>query len=222
MQKSAIAFKRGKLLPQFPHILRIIAAPLQVLSFHNLFFSATAVFLAANLVFPLYLPKTGEAKLEAEILKQPFNYSLHEKLGQIYLSVNKEAAGREYALAQEYYRNFQSPFDTTRVLGSQAVNGTLTTEENAKDENANYPLSPQSRWENVLSKRKLLENEKAYWQSVILTYPQYQYAYMRLAAINLQEEDFDAAKGYIGFLTEKSPLDPYVVKLNEILKKAGS
>ncbi|MCL5798066.1 MAG: hypothetical protein M1366_04650 [Patescibacteria group bacterium] len=208
---------------QFPHITRIIAAPLQIFSFRNIFLSVVLLFLSINTILPITNPKNHIKKIKQEILATPFTSALHEELGQSYLNINKDASYHEYILAQEYFNNLEeanipaSSEKGSKVLGSQSQNSNILS---VWDKNKTYnTTSPMDKLGNILTAKERLDQEKAYWQSVNLTHPNYLYAYMRLAVISLEEEDKNSASNYIKILNQNAPFDPTVIELTRKLKE---
>lgn len=77
-------------MTQFPHKNRKLTAVFLLLI---LFF-----IVGANLAQNKLFPATNEKKIRLELLRNPTNSLLHEKLGQLYTGQSQEAAKREYIL----------------------------------------------------------------------------------------------------------------------------
>lgn len=182
---------------QFPHNIRKISAPSHLPSIKPLLFLFFLAIITINLAHRLFSPFTEEKLLQLQIMQNPLSSSLHEKLGQYYLSVNMAATEKEYQLAQENFRDNQT--EGVTVLGKQS--------------------SPQETWENIKNQKQQLWEESKYWQELLRQYPDYQYTLLKLAAIYSQLGDKEKAKGYLGEVLKQSPTDEIALKFLQKLQQ---
>ncbi|MBI3380242.1 hypothetical protein HY029_05805 [Candidatus Gottesmanbacteria bacterium] len=169
---------------KFPQINRKLTAGLLLV-----FFLLISV---ANIIQNRLFKVGGEKKLHSAIMQNPNLESLHERLGQYYLGINKESAEREYRLAQENFIS-SSNLSTLKVLGSQS--------------------SPWQTWQNIEAKIQNLESETSYWEKVTLIYPDYLYAELKLALLNMQRGNPQKAKNYLLTVLNKDPSNEDAIRL---------
>lgn len=174
---------------KFPHINRKLTAVFLL----TLFLLIVVLNLAQNQLFKT----SDEKRLRFQLLQNPQISLLHEKLGQYYLVTDETAAKREYLLAQEYY----SPI---KALPEAIVSGNQ--------------FSPWQTWQNLTAKKHSLANEQHYWENVSETYPDYLYAYLKLALINLQKGDTIRAKDYLATILRDDPTNIWAAKLLSEIK----
>lgn len=141
----------------------------------------------ANLAQNQLFPTSEEKTMRFELMRHPDESFLHEKLGQYYLGMAEKEAEREYRLAEEYY-----PPDSISTR-------------------------PADTWQNLSRKKHNLEDEIQYWQKVVQTYPDYHYAYLKLAVVYWQKGETANAKDYLTMLSQ-DPLEQNTLKLFEALK----
>lgn len=177
---------------QFPQINRKLTAglPAQASIWLILFITV----LGANLLQSRIFSLTREKKLQQQLLQDPAISSSHEKLGQYYLGVNEKAAEKEYKLAQEYYHP-QEVFKGTSVLGDKS--------------------SPWQTWTNLLAKKKSRENEQSYWEKITEVYPNYLYAFLKLAVLHFQKGETDKANTFLGKVLQTDPTNQTALKLQQ-------
>lgn len=100
----------------------------------------------------------------------PYESYLHEKLAKNYLPVNREEAYREFKLAYQY----------SEVLGAQT--------------------GPMDAWNQSVNEDEKIKNELEYWKEVNKNFPDYNYAYLKIATLNYQLGNKDEAKSIISNL----------------------
>ena len=165
---------------EFPHIIRNIAAPI---------FLITLVIL--NLMSSTFIKMDRGQKLRSNIIKNPFNSKAHEQLAQYYLELNTTEAGKEYALAEEYYS--PSPQNKNNTLGDVS--------------------SPWTTWQNILTSQEKLSAEIEYWDSLKETLPDYNYAFLKLATLYFQSGQLDLSRKYLNHLLENDPTNSLAIGL---------
>lgn len=116
-----------------------------------------------------------------------------------YISVLHEKLGSYYLginneAAQREYILAQS----SRVLGAQN--------------------SPWQTWQDILKIQNSQDLEIKYWEKVLLSYPDYTYASLKLAVLNLQKGNSEKARNYLSLMIAKNPTDETAKKLVERLK----
>lgn len=127
-----------------------------------------------------------EKTLRFSLLKNPSSGFLHEKLGQYFWGKDDKRAEKEFLLAQEYHN----------ILGSQSP--------------------PWQTWLNFIGKKKNLDAELSYWEKVGNTYPNFLYADLKLATLNLQKGESIKAKNHLENILLK---DPTYKLASQILKR---
>lgn len=168
----------------FPQINRKLTAGFWLLLF--------LVVIGTNLLQNRFFSLTQEKKLRLELLQNPAISSLHERLGQYYLGINEKAAEKEYKIAQEYYHP-PEVFKGASVLGDQS--------------------NPWQTWTNLLTQKQTQENELSYWEKIKEVYPDYIYAYLKLAVLHLQKGEVDKAKVYLTTVLQTDPTSQNALKL---------
>lgn len=138
--------------------------------------------------------------MQNRIMQNPYNSSYHEKLGQFYLSLNKEAAEREYKLAQHFF--LKNPSYGSSVLGDQSP--------------------PLKTWDNLLMTQSNLRQERNYWELIHRKYPRYLYAFQKLAVINLELGEKNNARVLLQEAMREFPADPLTFQLMEKLENLGN
>lgn len=174
---------------KFPHFSRIITAQ-RIGRWFNLivlFFLLTIVLI--NIV-PVDKSDTEE-RLRNQILKTPFTSSIHEELGSFYLKSNREEAQREFQLAQELYLFTSSP----SVLGVSS--------------------QPLDLWNTMITMRENILAQKTKWESIATLYPDYTYAYMKIAEIEKNLGNEEESKRLIEKIRETSPLSMNVYRVEK-------
>ncbi len=171
---------------QFPQINRKLTAGLWLL----LFLTVISTNLLQGKIFNL----TQEKKLQQQVLQNPTISSSHEKLGQYYLGINEKVAEREYKLAQEYYHQPEISGGTS-VLGESS--------------------SPWQTWTNLIAKKKSRDNEQSYWEKIIEVYPDYIYAYLKLAVLHFQKGEADKANSFLSNIIQADPTNQTAIKLQQ-------
>lgn len=174
---------------QFPQINRKLTAGIWII----LFITVLSTNLFQSRIFSL----TREKKLQQQLLQDPAISSSHEKLGQYYLGVNEKAAEREYNLAQEYYHP-QEVLNDTSVLGDKS--------------------NPWQTWTNLLANKKSRENEQSYWEKITEVYPDYIYAYLKLAVLHFQKGETDKANAFLTNVIQTDPTNQTAFKLQQKFK----
>ncbi len=185
-----------RLINYFPHIIRRFSAHKIQLPFGKLFllfFLTTAI---TNIYSTRLFPVSGEKELQINILKEPGRSLLHEKLGFLYLPINKNEAYKEYLLAQEYFT--ESPSFNNDVLGIQS--------------------QPLQTWQRLESIKNSISTEISYWGNIHKFYPEYQFALLKIGSLYIESGDYDKAQKYINEVLKISPTDPTALKLAQILK----
>lgn len=194
--KIKIGFLKNIPFSKFPHFLRVFPARLFVLGLQTTLW----LFLYLCLLFNLlnnYLVKTDEEKtLRLSIMKNPKEARFHEKLGEYYLSINKEEAEKEYTLAQEYY--LLSEPQKNNVLGVQT--------------------SPWERWTEIATKREKLKQQVEYWEKIHRRLPNYLFAITKLTTLNYQLGDKEKAKDYLEIASKEDPVNQIALEMAERLK----
>ncbi len=180
----------------FPHIIRRFSAHKIRLPFGKLFWLFFGAITITNVYSTRFIPKWEEKELQMNILKEPERSILHEKLGLLYLPINKNAAYKEYLLAQEYF--IQSRSFKKDVLGIQS--------------------QPLQTWHNLETIKNNLSNEVSYWDNIYKFYPDYQFALIKIGSLYFELGDYDMAKKYINEVLNISPTNPTALKLAQILK----
>ena len=170
---------------QFPHFTRRFTVRLPVLPWKRINFLLISLVIAANLYEYRLFPVNEEKNLQLQILQNPDRSELHEKLGQYYLPISEEAAKREYVLAEELYQYSRS--DSSNTLGVQS--------------------SPRQTWEAHEQQLEKLRGEVKYWQSINSSFPDYQYALLKLGALALQIGEKEKAAKYLQQVLFYSPQD---------------
>ncbi len=164
---------------KFPHFLRIISAL-------GLLFILGLVTL--NLLHSRLYGFDEGKMLKQQIMSDPNESALHEKLGQYYLPFNKNEAEKEYQLASEFYQ----------ILGAQTT--------------------PADIWNNITTESERLENELVFWEKVNSLYPDYEYAQLKMAVINYQLGNKNQAQAIINKLLFVSPNNTEAKKIQEKIK----
>lgn len=183
-------------LPKFPHFKRKFNATPLILVLKYSLWTFIYVCVLTNLLTSQLFEADEEKSLRLSILKNPKQASLHEKLGQYYLSRNKKEAQKEYELAQNYYTLLEP--QTNNVLGAQ--------------------ISPREKWSKITSKREKLEQEEKYWQSVQQKLPDYIYATLKFTTLNYQLGNKEKAKEYLESALKQDPGNQMVLEITERLK----
>lgn len=177
---------------QFPQINRKLTAGIWLILF--------IIVLGTNLLQSRIFSLTQEKKLRQQLLQDPAISSLHEKLGQYYLGINEKAAEREYLIAQEYYLP-QEILKSANVLGDQSPPAQAG--------------SPWQTWNNLLAKKKSRENEQSYWEKITEAYPDYIYAYLKLAVLHFQKGEADKANTYLVKVLQTDPTNQTAINLQQ-------
>ena len=175
---------------QFPQINRKLTAGLWLL--------LVLLVITINLLHNRFFDLTPEKKLRLKVMQNPTISSLHEKLGQYYLEINEKTAEKEYKIAQEYFHP-QQAYKGTNVLGDQSPPAQAG--------------NPWQTWTNLISQKKNLENELTYWEKIKEAYPDYIYAYLKLAVLHTKKGEVDKAKVYLTTVLQSDPNDQIVLKL---------
>ena len=116
----------------------------------------------------------------------PSDVFTHLKLAQYALSSNLLVAQKEYALAQELFS--QQNYSQENILGIQAP--------------------PKDEWLQIENKKRLLEQEVFFWESIFNKHPDYIYAAYKLAVLHAQLGNTQIAEKYIQKAFVISPADP--------------
>jgi tetratricopeptide (TPR) repeat protein len=143
----------------FPHIPRIIPASLLYLGIKMSIVFILILFILTSLITDFMKHLNNEKKLKIQIMSDPLNYVLHEKLAEEYLKKNSTYSEHEYLLAQAYFSNNIS--DSNSVLGTRS--------------------SPYETWMNIKNFRKDVDNELFYWKKITESFPGYSYGYLKQA-----------------------------------------
>jgi len=180
--------------PKFPHFIRKITAGAGGRLGNYLFWYLILIIILANLFYPFTCTPDSAKNLKQEIMRNPLESSLHERLGELYLAINGKAAAKEYTLAEELYRETSDG----RVLGVSA--------------------SPLAHLAAFTTARQKMEKERDHWISIDKSFPDYLYAKAKIAALSYQLGDRNKSKTNLDFLLSESPSDPFIVKLSEELR----
>lgn len=178
---------------KFPHFPRKLTAALPSWQAKKVISLFLLLILLFNLGESFIFPFNEEKRLRYQLMRQPAEFGLHEKLGQYYLKVNSAAAEREYLLAEEFYRL------------------TLPAEESSGE-------SPWQRWIAINLEKQKLKDEMLFWEEVCQTTPDYQYAPFKLAALYFQLGDKNKAREYLEKVREEWPTNKTILPLAERLK----
>lgn len=181
---------------QFPHLNRIIAAPLlkeYILSFFWLLFVALILI---NIFSFSFFPQDTEKRLTLHLLTSPADKNLHEKLGEYFLPFSVERAKEEYLLAQEFYT--MPPSTSPSVLGEQAP--------------------PEKKWEHIQTEKERYEEQIRLWELVHQAFPDYTHAWIKLAVLYHQLDKDAQSQKYIQKLEEEKPYNLTVINLIRSLK----
>lgn len=181
---------------QFPHFTRKINAVSWVFPLRTLTVILLVTIIILNLCHNLLFETNLEKELQQQIISNPANYLLHEKLGQTYLSINAEAAKKEYELAQELYQ--QNQLSNSNVLGLQS--------------------SPWQNWQNMISIQEKLKQEVALWRGINATFPDYRYALLKLAALKYQLGEKEESEKYLEILLRQNPKNETVLLLKQKIR----
>ncbi len=179
----------------FPHIIRRFSAHKIRLPFGKLFWLFFGATFITNIYSANFFPISEEKELQMNILKEPGKSLLHEKLGLLYLTINKNEAYKEYLLAQENFT--QSLSFNNDILGTQS--------------------QPIQTWQNLESFQNNLSTEISYWDNIYKFYPEYQFALTKIGSLYIELGDYDKARKYINEVLKISPTDPTALKLIPIL-----
>ena len=147
-----ISIRLPKFLFNFPHILRRFSAhrlgpviSLVWLSFYTI--------VALNLFSTYLFDKTPERLMQDALLRAPTSVTLHTQLATMYLASNRDAAIREFKLAQTH-DDTPSP----RVLG----------------------VATQDTDATIMAQYITAEKEIELYERLVAKYPTYSFAYTRL------------------------------------------
>lgn len=151
--------------------------------------------IAINLLTDLIWDQDSEKMLRSDILTNPQGSIPHQKLGQYYLSINIEAAQREYALAEELYQH----------------------KVNTSDKVAGIESSPWQTWLNLITQKEQIGEEIKYWQIIHSSLPDYQYAILKLAIYYYQLGDKNRGKEYLETLLLKNPTSEIALQVAQKL-----
>lgn len=75
--------------------------------------------------------------------------------------------------------------------------------------------SPWQTWQNLLSRKNNAEQELKYWKTVTEIYPDYLYAYLKLAEINWQKGSKEEAKNYLKIVRQKDPTNKTALEIKQ-------
>lgn len=75
--------------------------------------------------------------------------------------------------------------------------------------------SPWQTWQNLLSRKNNAEQELKYWRTVTEIYPDYLYAYLKLAIIYWQKGNREEAKEYLKSVLEKDPTNKTALEIKQ-------
>ncbi len=176
---------------KFPHFIRKIPARGEKL-WSNLLWYLILIIILINLFYPLFYPTDPLKDIKQGIMKNPWDASLHEKLGNYYLMLSGKAATKEYLLAEELYQK------NNKVLGTST--------------------SPLTRFNEITNTREKIEKEREYWLNIANVFPDYLFARAKIAALSYQLGDRDQVKTNLDILLSESPADPLFTKLSEELR----
>jgi tetratricopeptide (TPR) repeat protein len=143
----------------FPHIPRIIPASLFYKGIKMSTVFILILFILTSLITDFVKHLSNEKKIQIQIMSDPLNYVLHEKLAEEYLKKNSASSEHEYLLAQAYFSNNSS--GSNSVLGAKS--------------------SPYETWLNIKNFRKDIDNELFYWKKITESFPSYSYGYLKQA-----------------------------------------
>lgn len=149
-------------------------------------------FIVINLSTDLFGGQDSEKRLRSDILTNPLGSIAHQKLGQYYLSINAQAAEREYALAEELYK--QKVEYNDKIAGIES--------------------SPWQTWLNLKTQKEQIGQQIKYWETVHSTLPEYQYAILKLAIYYYQLGDKTRGKEYLETLLAKNPTNQTALKVS--------
>lgn len=179
-----------------PHISRRITAPVPNAKKTLVLFVILTTIFTANLIYEYQKSPDMEKSLQQLILRNPSDSKLHEKLGGYYLTINKNAAKREFDLAQEYYSYSLTP--PINILGIET--------------------QPADRFKEITDSREKIMKEIEYWEKISLFLPEYSYSTMKTAVLYYQLDDKVKTNELTKLLLWQMPGDKLVQKIVDRLK----
>lgn len=138
-----------------------------------------------NIFYWQFQNKPEERNIADKILLNPDNSALHESLGKKYITFNIYAAKREYALSEEF-RDLKDP-----------------------------STSPLIRFEQIKDYDKSLTGEYLFWENIFHSYPDYEYAKLKLAEISNFKGDNKKTEDFIDSVLKNNPYDPAGLNLRD-------
>jgi tetratricopeptide (TPR) repeat protein len=182
----------------FPHIPRIISARTFLRGIKILIVTFIFAILNLNIMANLLKNPDKIETLKSKIMREPFNYSLHESLAQNYLALNSKAAEHEFLLAQSLVGKQNS--SSQNVLGESS--------------------SPWQTWNNIKNYREDVKSEISYWKEFSKLYPEYSYSYLKQAYYYYELGNKEQTLDLINKVLDKNPNDKNAILLLEKLKKS--
>lgn len=194
--KVKINFSKNVFFLKFPYFIRKFNATFITRGFKYALWIFLYICILTNLLASQLFKPDAEKSLRNELMKSPKEVSLHEKLGQYYLTINEKEAQKEYILAQKYY-----------LLSEQQKNNVLGTQ-----------TSPWQRWTEAVTKREKLKRQVEYWEKIHRKLPSYVYAALKLATLNYQLGNKEKAKDYLEIALKEDPVNQMALEMAERLK----
>ena len=177
---------------KFPHFLRIIPEWSKFINKLTIILFIIFI-LVVNVAFEY---KSSLQEINYEIMRNPQDLSLHERIAEKYLYINKEVAEREFYIAEELFKGETD--QGKNVLGAE--------------------ISPWQNWQNISEKKEAITHDIKYWSSINLTFPTYKYAFIKLTVLNYELANIEKAKKYLSSALLESPGDKLLL---EIANKLG-
>ncbi|MBI3954915.1 hypothetical protein HY338_00595 [Candidatus Gottesmanbacteria bacterium] len=181
---------------KFPHINRKITAFFKTLKFGYFGLIIFLFMIGLNLLSDT-LPRSKEQKLQYDILKNPYLSTPHQKLAEFYLDKNQAGAEKEYYLATEMFQRQNSLND--KYLGIES--------------------SPWETYLNLLKNKSLVEENQILWEKIKNTFPDYEYAYLKLSSLYTKLGKKEKA---YQILAEALKINPGNMEARSLQKKAGN
>lgn len=188
-RKNKLA-KSGSKLPQNN---RIFTAPFLRFSFRAIFLFTSLFLVVLSYFNSLYPENPTLEQAKQAVLKNP------------------QAAGAHLFLAQT--------FNYARATKQAEAELTLTTRLALRNHQGKVLGASTSLLDEVRGAPQRLENEVAYWQSVVAKFTDYRDAYLQLSALTYQLNRLDEAKQYLQKALDLDPNNPVSQKLQEFFSQ---
>lgn len=188
MKKNQPRLSQNKSPKKLPHITRIFTASFIIRSWTILII---ALIISINIASSWLRPLSSEELFRQAVIRNPFSASLHQELGRIFLTKNKNFAVRELGLAVSLAGETKS-----RVLGLSLSPAVVLGREKAAEEN--------------------LQNSITFWQQFLVSQPDYRYGYLKLASLYNRLGENEIARQYLLLAVNKFPTDQ---NTNDLLGK---